>query len=95
MTAALECLCDELKKEQRIETKVRGINVTKVLPLKLQLVLFRIAQAALSNVRRHAQASNADIILEMRSEQVKMIVSDNGKGFQSPSELGSLVRCGS
>ncbi len=51
LVAALERICDELKKDQRIETKIQAINVTNImLPVNLQLVLFRIAREALSNV---------------------------------------------
>lgn len=92
LVAALEWLCDELKKDQGIETEVRVINDTKILSWNLQVILFRVVRAALSNIRMHAHASNANIVLEIRRDQVEMVVTDNGKGFQPPSELTSLVR---
>jgi len=42
----------------------------------------------------HTNASNAAVVLRIQGEQVKMVVADNGKGFQTPSELGSLVCSG-
>jgi len=46
-----------------------------------ELQLLRIAQEALTNVRRHAQANEVEVKLEYSSEAVEMLVKDNGKGF--------------
>jgi len=46
-----------------------------------ELQLLRIAQEALTNVRRHAQASEVEVKLEQTSEAVELLVRDNGQGF--------------
>ncbi len=46
-----------------------------------ELQLLRIAQEALTNVRRHAQATEVTMKLEYTSGAVDMIVADNGQGF--------------
>ncbi len=46
-----------------------------------ELQLLRIAQEALTNVRRHAQASEVEVKLENTGEVVQMLVKDNGQGF--------------
>ncbi|MBN2074489.1 MAG: sensor histidine kinase [Dehalococcoidales bacterium] len=46
-----------------------------------ELQLFRIAQEALTNIRRHALATEVKIKLEGSDETVNMIIKDNGKGF--------------
>ena len=43
--------------------------------------LLRIAQEALTNVRRHAQATEVEVKLEYGKEGVEMLVKDNGQGF--------------
>jgi PAS domain S-box-containing protein len=43
--------------------------------------LYRIVQEALANVARHAQASQADVLLERRGGKIVIIVEDNGVGF--------------
>jgi len=43
--------------------------------------LFRIAQEALANVARHSAASCADLSLEYGTNMVKMIIRDDGHGF--------------
>ena len=46
-----------------------------------ELQLLRIAQEALTNVRRHAQATEVEVTLENAKEAIKMMVKDNGQGF--------------
>jgi signal transduction histidine kinase len=43
--------------------------------------LYRIAQEALVNIRRHAQAGAARIELHQEHDHVQLIVADNGRGF--------------
>jgi signal transduction histidine kinase len=52
------------------------------LPSTVENVLFRIAQEALTNVVKHAQASAVTIQLEQDNGAVRMIVADNGRGFE-------------
>jgi PAS domain S-box-containing protein len=43
--------------------------------------LYRIAQEALNNTYKHAQASRVDVLLERRDHSVVLIVEDDGVGF--------------
>lgn len=45
------------------------------------VAIFRIVQAALTNVARHAQASRATIALMKRGKDLMLTVHDNGKGI--------------
>jgi two-component system, NarL family, sensor histidine kinase UhpB len=53
-----------------------------------ETTLYRIAQEALTNVAKHAQAKNVDVILERRSDSVLLIVEDDGVGFELPAGNG-------
>ncbi len=53
------------------------------LPSDVESALYRIAQEALNNVAKHAQASNVEIILERRPDHVLLIVEDDGIGFDA------------
>jgi signal transduction histidine kinase len=55
-------------------------SFTKLSPVA-ELQLLRIAQEALTNVRRHADASNVVVNLANTDHAVEMTVTDNGKGF--------------
>jgi signal transduction histidine kinase len=45
------------------------------------VAIFRIAQAALTNVARHAEASRATLALMKRKKDLILTVYDNGKGI--------------
>jgi len=51
------------------------------LPADLETTIFRIVQESLSNVRRHAQANAVRIRLEQSGTAVRVIVEDDGVGF--------------
>ncbi len=50
---------------------------------EIEINLYRIAQEALNNTSKHAQASRIDVILERRDSNVTLIVEDNGRGLES------------
>jgi signal transduction histidine kinase len=51
-----------------------------------ELALYRILQEALTNVRKHARASRADVVLEYGGQTVRLEVRDNGVGFSDAEE---------
>lgn len=55
----------------------------------LQTLVFRIAQEALNNVARHAQASNVLVRLVVRSGSLQLQVVDDGRGCDPETALRS------
>lgn len=53
------------------------------LPADVEALLFRTAQEALRNVRRHANASRVDIVLATDDGRAVLVVSDDGVGFDA------------
>jgi signal transduction histidine kinase len=47
----------------------------------LRTVLFRVAQEALTNVARHAQASRVEVSIQKLPDCVSMSIKDDGKSF--------------
>ena len=72
-------------------TQRYGIRVITHTPVKatprldpgVEMTLLRIAQEALTNIAKHAQASQAVMTLEMEDDAVLMTVEDNGQGIMS------------
>jgi len=93
LAATLEGLIGDLEKEG-IETELLVTGEARRLMPEEELVLFRIAQEALSNVRRHSGASQARVEVEFFPAKVRMIVEDNGRGFSAPRRIGDLVPSG-
>ena len=50
----------------------------------IELSLYRMTQEALSNIIRHARASKAHVVIRYLEQQVELIISDNGIGFDPP-----------
>ncbi len=59
------------------------------LPSETETALYRIAQEALTNVAKHSQAKNVEIILERRPDHVVLIVEDDGVGFEPGGASGA------
>ncbi len=91
---AVQWLASDLTKNFGIsvETEIRGTQ--RHLPQESELMLFRIAQEALTNVRKHSQATKALVRVDFADHRIKLTVQDNGKGFKTPSGVGDLTRSG-
>ncbi|MDR5657944.1 sensor histidine kinase [Serpentinicella sp. ANB-PHB4] len=53
---------------------------------EISLCIFRVIQEALSNIRKHAEASLVKIKMEMSKSYIAVSIFDNGKGFDLKSE---------
>lgn len=58
------------------------------LPTRVEVVLLRAAQEALTNVRRHASASEVAVLLAYTPSSVRLVVRDDGVGFDASAEGG-------
>jgi NarL family two-component system sensor histidine kinase LiaS len=63
-------------------TVTTSISGERSLPLDVEQALYRVLQEVLSNIARNAEADTVGLNLSMSPEQVTLIVSDNGRGFE-------------
>ncbi len=91
---ALEWLASTIGKRSGINVEVTTRGVSRRLSPEIELVLFRIAQEALRNALRHAQATSGEIAIEFGEKSIRITVTDNGKGFYLPETTGDLVKQG-
>ena len=66
------------------------------LPLPIETALYRVAQEALTNLRKHAHTSRARVALESHRQTVRLEVQDWGRGFapdaaRPPGGLGERI----
>ena len=64
------------------------------LPENDNLVLFRILQESLTNVARHANASEVNVSISVENRKVRMEIRDNGQGFDVHYDWLKLIRQG-
>lgn len=93
LVATLEGLITALKGDD-IEAEIKVIGEIRRLLPEEELVLFRIVQEALNNVRRHSKASRVDMQVEFYPNRVRISIEDNGRGFNAPERIGRLVSSG-
>jgi len=71
----------EYQKRTGIAVNLAVDGLRREIPVGVKKNLYRIAQEALTNVRRHAKASEVEIRLHCTEDQLEMSVGDNGRGF--------------
>jgi PAS domain S-box-containing protein len=93
LVAAIKWLAEEIQKISGIEIHV-NTDIMPLLSPETQLVLFRIVQEALNNVHRHSGASEASVKVECHRDEIRVTISDNGKGFKLPPQLSEFASQG-
>jgi signal transduction histidine kinase len=81
----LEEMTSELNRQDGLESEFQVKGTARRLSSEVELTLFRIAQEALSNVRRHSQAGQVITTIELSDSAVRLKVEDDGVGFNPPS----------
>jgi signal transduction histidine kinase len=66
-----------------VRTHLTAFSGIEQLDTTRRTVLYRVAQEALVNVGRHAQASQAQVTIQKLDGAICMRIKDNGKGFQA------------
>jgi signal transduction histidine kinase len=67
--------------EAGVAATFRTTGEERGLPTAVEVVLLRAAQEALTNVRRHASAREAAVLLAYAPKTVRLVVRDDGRGF--------------
>jgi two-component system sensor histidine kinase UhpB len=88
---ALELLTSELNRGTKIKSHVEVIGFERRLAPDLELALFRIVQEALRNIRKHAQAKKASVVVEFNLDNICLGVTDDGQGFELPESMGDFA----
>ncbi|MFN8486006.1 MAG: PAS domain S-box protein [Caldilineaceae bacterium] len=87
LLATLQWYARLVAKRTGLPIVVQGEEPSPRLAEQSELTLFRVTQEALTNVLKHAQATEAMLRLTFDKEQVRLQISDNGRGMASPTFL--------
>lgn len=91
---ALEWLADDMGMSRGVRASVVVLGTPRRLPPEVELLLFRVAQEALSNVRKHSEATHVEVRIEFGPQHVGLAIADDGRGFVLPQTLGDFAAAG-
>lgn len=79
--SAVEWFLEDFEQNTKAKTILEGTLGNIELSKELEIALFRILQESLTNVRKHSEATEVKVVFSKTKKNIKMIISDNGKGF--------------
>jgi len=93
LVTALEMLAGEMSSPELTINFLCNGDVIR-LSNQVELALYRIAQEALNNITRHAEAAQAKLSIVFEKDTIKLSVVDNGLGFNLPDSPAAFAPCG-
>ena len=82
-TKAIRATVNKTAQASGLTVAVDLAEVDGLLPAEFEVNLFRIVQESLNNILKHADASEAKVILTRKPNCLWLLVEDNGRGFDS------------
>ncbi|MBL8144109.1 MAG: sensor histidine kinase [Acidobacteria bacterium] len=81
LLAALHALADDFAARTRIAVRLDLDGAAQRFAPEIEVVVYRVVQEALTNVARHARASEARVCLTADAATATLVVEDNGQGM--------------
>ncbi len=78
---AIEKLANKVSTPSGLTIEIQHFGLEERLSNHLEITIFRIIQELVTNVIKHAQATELQISLTQHQEELNIVVEDNGKGF--------------
>jgi two-component system sensor histidine kinase UhpB len=88
LTSALAALTNDVTRRTHVHVERRIARGLPSLDPEEELVVYRVAQEALTNVVRHAGVRSASLALDVRTGRVALEVRDEGAGFEPTTAAG-------
>jgi signal transduction histidine kinase/ligand-binding sensor domain-containing protein len=89
LSKAINSMLKQASDSTGIPIHSRIISVDSLLPPESEVMVYRMLQEALSNIVKHADASEVQIVIEPYRRQIRMVVRDDGRGFDPAQLLNS------
>jgi signal transduction histidine kinase len=80
LAPAIRSLTDDFSARTQVNTSLSLPETLPAIPPERQVALYRIAQEALTNVSRHADAHRVRVVVEAGNDHVTLTVEDDGRG---------------
>jgi PAS domain S-box-containing protein len=94
LVPALRSLLDQQGRRASVAVRFSAENMPEKLDPEIQTTCFRIAQEAITNAVRHADATQIDVDLRCENGELRLLILDNGNGFDAESAQAQTVGLG-
>ncbi len=91
LVASIRRLLVDFTEQTGIKGHLRLADEQRRLSPELELAIFRISQETLRNVEKHSKASEVTTSLSFGKDEVRLNITDNGKGFVMPQGLATFT----
>jgi signal transduction histidine kinase len=91
LVPSLRALAERTTDEAAIPTRFGVSGEPMRLDKQAEIAIFRIVQEALTNVRRHSNATAAWVKLDFRRDALRLEIGDNGEGFNAKGRMARLA----
>lgn len=91
ISGTLKWMLHDFEKHTDIEVSLDMVDIDDRFGIDEQLILYRIFQEALNNVRKHAQARHVGVVIQKIDDCVVIQIEDDGKGFDLEEALNQQV----
>lgn len=92
LAAVIEAALRGLSRRHNIRARLFQVGLSERLPRDVELAAYRIVQEALTNVARHAKATECNVRLTQLSDRLLVEVEDNGVGFIDDTDRPIVAR---
>jgi two-component system sensor histidine kinase UhpB len=92
LESALAVLCERFAERSGLEVTQRIAAGLAILTPEAELVVYRVAQEALTNVARHSGVATAQLELTHREDMLTLTVTDGGRGLGQGHQPGTGIR---
>jgi two-component system sensor histidine kinase DegS len=94
LLTALKGLVSEMAEQQTIKVSFKVEGTAYRLRPEAEITTYRVVQEALTNIKKHAEASECSVEMKYFPRRVVLEISDKGRGFSIPEPSNNLAYSG-
>jgi two-component system, NarL family, sensor kinase len=90
LQAAIAHQLDLVKKTDALHTQLEVTGQPERADAQKELICFRMVQESLNNILKHARAQNIKVSLRYQPQQLRIVITDDGVGFDTAAASGGI-----
>jgi signal transduction histidine kinase len=81
LQSALKYLINEVSKHYTVSHAFEVEDLDQLFPAEAQIIIYRIFQECLTNISKHAGATEVSVAIKEHNGLISLMIEDNGAGF--------------